>query len=111
MQGRLKKLSQQLSTALLLAVSINAAHANDWEMIEEKAKGQTVYFNAWGGSENINAYIAWAAKQVNERSGITIKHVKTTDTAAVVKRIQTESDAGKTSNGSVDLMLLFNTLN
>ena len=103
MQGSLKKLPQLMSAALLLTLS-NFAYADDWEKIEEKAKGQTVYFNAWGGSENINAYIDWAAKEVNDRSGVIVKHVKTTDTAAIVKRIQTEDDAGKKTKGSVDLM-------
>ena len=104
MQGSFKKLPQLIGVTILLATSINAAHADNWKTIEEKAKGQTVYFNAWGGSENINTYIDWAAKQVNERSGVTVKHVKTTDTAAVVKRIQTENDAGKTTDGSVDVV-------
>ena len=106
MQGSLNKLPQLFSATLLFSLSIlmNVAHATDWKTIQEKAKGQTVYFNAWGGSENINAYIDWAAEQVKQRSGITVKHVKTTDTAAVVKRIQTEIDAGKTSGGSVDLV-------
>ena len=33
-------------------------------MIEAEAKGQTVYFNAWAGSEQINAYIAWAGQEL-----------------------------------------------
>ena len=38
--------------------------AADWPQIVERARGQTVYFNAWGGDETVNAYIAWAGEQV-----------------------------------------------
>lgn len=90
----------------LLACALAApllAHA-DWAQTEKAARGQTVYFNAWGGSEATNAYIAWAAQEVKERYGVTLRHVKVTDTANVVKRVQTELAAGRRSGGSVDLM-------
>jgi putative thiamine transport system substrate-binding protein len=74
-----------------------------WNAIETKAKGQTVYFNAWGGAETINAYIQWAAAEVQKRYGVTVQHVKVTDTADVVKRVRSEKAAGKT-NGTVDLV-------
>lgn len=75
-----------------------------WAKLEAEARGQTVYFNAWGGGEAINAYIAWAAKEAKARYGFEVKHVKVGDAAEVVKRIQTEVAAGRRSNGSVDLM-------
>lgn len=79
--------------------------ADDWATLQQAAKGQTVYFNAWGGSEATNAYIAWAASEVNKRYGLTVKQVKVTDTAEIVKRIQTEVAAGRNKDdGSVDLM-------
>jgi putative thiamine transport system substrate-binding protein len=80
------------------------AKASDWPAIEAAAKGQTVYFNAWGGGDAINAYIAWAAKESKARYGVDVRHVKITDAAEVVKRIQTELAAGKRTDGSVDLM-------
>lgn len=83
--------------------AVSLAHA-DWSRIQNEAKGQTVYFNAWGGSEPINAYISWAAKEAKARYGIEVRHVKITDAAEVVKRLQTEVAAGRTSKGSVDLM-------
>lgn len=79
--------------------------ADDWATLQQAAKGQTVYFNAWGGSEATNAYIAWAASEVHERYGLTVKQVKVTDTAEIVRRIQTEVAAGRIKdNGSIDLM-------
>jgi putative thiamine transport system substrate-binding protein len=79
------------------------ADAADFSAVEAEAKGQTVYFNAWAGSDTINAYIAWAGEQVKARYGVTIEHVKITDTAEVVKRVRDEVAAGKT-DGSVDLV-------
>ena len=37
--------------------------ADKFETFVDQARGQSVYFNAWGGSPAINAYIAWAAEQ------------------------------------------------
>ena len=75
-----------------------------WGQIEKKARGQTVYFNAWAGSQNINAYLHWAGTEVQKRFGVTLVHVKITDTAEVVKRVRNEKTAGKLSGGSVDLV-------
>ncbi len=93
-----------VSLVLVSSFSLTTQAAEDWVKIEQAAKGQTVYFNAWGGGENINQYIDWAAEQAQQRYAITVKHVKITDAAEVVKRIQTEQQAGRTSDGSVDLL-------
>lgn len=96
------KFSTLTATALTLGVA-TLANA-DWAQTQNDAKGQTVYFNAWGGGEAINAYIAWAAKEAKTRYGIDVRHVKITDAAEVVKRVQTEVAAGRSRDGSVDLM-------
>lgn len=75
-----------------------------WSDIQSKARGQTVYFNAWGGGDNINAYIQWAGAEVRKRYGVTVEHVKVSDTADVVKRVRNEKAAGKLSDGSVDMV-------
>ena len=101
---KFSQLATPLSTLALGLGLATAATAADWSQTETQAKGQTVYFNAWGGGEAINSYIDWAAKEVHSRYGVTIKHVKINDAAEVVKRIQTEVAAGRVTNGSVDLM-------
>lgn len=68
------------------------------------ARGQTVYFNAWGGSDAINGYIAWVGQQVAERFGITLVHVKLTDTTEAVARVLAEKTAGRDAGGSIDLI-------
>ena len=69
------------SVAGLFLPRAGQAFAADWSGTEAEAKGQTVYFNAWAGSEPINAYIGWAAGEMKSRYGITVEHVKITDTA------------------------------
>ena len=82
-----------------------AAHADTpaWQNTLAQARGQTVYFNAWGGAPTINAYIQWAADQVWQQFGVKVVHVKVVDTVDVVKRVRDEKAAGKTE-GSVDLV-------
>jgi putative thiamine transport system substrate-binding protein len=82
----------------------DAPAASDWPQIVERARGQTVYFNAWGGADTINAYIAWVGERVDEDYGVTLRQVKLTDTAEAVARVVAEKTAGKTSGGSVDLI-------
>ncbi|MGL4827430.1 MAG: ABC transporter substrate-binding protein [Vibrionaceae bacterium] len=93
-----------LPSLIALCLSSAVMAKDNWSQVEAAAKGQIVYFNAWGGGQNINAYIDWAAKQVKSRYGVTVRHVKVSDIADVVKRIKTEVDAGRSSNGSVDLV-------
>lgn len=89
---------------LLTLIFCTSAYGNEWNTITERANGQTVYFNAWGGSDVINDYIQWAADQVKSRYGITVKHVKVTDIGDVISRILAEKSANRNEGGSVDLM-------
>ncbi|WJG24925.1 ABC transporter substrate-binding protein [Vibrio furnissii] len=90
-----------LFSACVLSLS---ATAQSWQDISDKARGQTVYFHAWGGSQEINQYIRWAAEQLKTQYGVELKQVKITDTAETVTRLIAEKAAGKESGGSVDLM-------
>ncbi len=90
--------------AALLPLSQLSMSQSNWGEIEKKARGQTVVFNAWGGSERINAYLAWAGEQVMKDFGIKLEHVKLTDTVEAVKRVRTEKAAGRNADGSIDLV-------
>ncbi|MGL6072439.1 ABC transporter substrate-binding protein [Craterilacuibacter sp.] len=94
-----------LLTTLLLALLSPVASAN-WNDTLAQARGQTVYFNAWGGSEPINRYIAWAGAETQKRYGVTVKHVKIADTAEVIRRVAAEKAAARRQGGSVDLVWL-----
>ncbi len=41
-----------------------ATHASDWQEIKNEAKGQTVWFNAWGGDTAINRYLDWVSGEM-----------------------------------------------
>lgn len=99
-------IQRRQALALLLASTSlpSIAQTNNWPNIEAKAKGQTVYFNAWAGSERINAYIQWAAQELKKSHGINLEHVKITDAADMIKRVRNEKAAGKLTEGSVDLV-------
>ncbi len=90
--------------AAFLAREASGADLSNWEKIEATARGQTVYFNAWGGAQNINDYIAWAGSVVKERHGVTVVHVKLDDTANAVAKVVAEKAAGKAEGGSIDLI-------
>ena len=73
-----------------------------WDAVLAEARGETVYFNAWGGAENINAYLEWAGGEMQARYGVRLVHVKLDDTANAVAKIVAEKAAGKDSGGTVD---------
>jgi putative thiamine transport system substrate-binding protein len=81
-----------------------AAHAASWDDTLAEARGQTVYWHAWGGDPQINAYIDWVGHQVQERNGIDLVHVKLSDTAEAVTRVVAEKAAGRAEEGAVDLI-------
>lgn len=80
------------------------AATSGFERTVSAANGEIVYFNAWGGDDKINAYIAWAGKTLKERHNISLVHVKLNDTSAAVSRILAEKAAGRNTGGSVDLL-------
>jgi putative thiamine transport system substrate-binding protein len=97
---------QSLAFWTLAAVPAWAqAQKADWAATERAARGQTVHFNAWAGSERINAYLQWAAGELQRDFGVKLQHVKISDAADVVKRVRAEKQAGrKDTEGTVDLI-------
>jgi putative thiamine transport system substrate-binding protein len=98
--------------ALALAAALAAPQAAyavdldpaDWPSVLEEATGQTVYWNAWGGSDATNAFIAWVGNRVEEDYGVTLVHVKLSDTADAVSRVLAERAAGVDEGGAIDLI-------
>lgn len=75
-----------------------------WQQIEAQGKNQDVYFYAWGGDPQINAYLQWAAEQVDDKYNINLVHVKLSDTSEAVSRVLAEKSANNNDQGSVDLV-------
>lgn len=84
--------------------STQSAMAGPWEDVLAEARGQTVYFNAWGGDERTNNFIRWVNDEVSARYGVSVQQVKLADTAEAVTRVVAEKAAGKQEGGSVDLI-------
>jgi len=101
---------KRLSAAFaVLAFSTTLAAAaepdpSNWTAVLDDARGETVYWNAWGGSESINAYIDWVGDELQERFGVKLVHVKLDDTANAVATVVTEKAAGKNEDGTIDLI-------
>ena len=93
-----------LLAALLPTVAISDTNPADWDAVVAAADGQTVYWNAWGGSTNTNDFIAWVGERVQEDYGVTLEHVKLTDTADAVTRVLSEKQAGEDDDGAVDMI-------
>lgn len=75
-----------------------------WQIIEKQGKNQNVYFYAWGGDAQINAYIQWAAQQVKLKYNINLIHVKISDTSEAVSRVLAEKSVNNNNQGKVDLI-------
>lgn len=95
-----------IAALALLPTASQAYELSDWASVNEAARGQTVYWNAWGGDPRANAYIGWVIEQVDERYGIDLEHVKVGDTAEAVTRVVAEKAAGNQEQGTVDLIWL-----
>ena len=90
-----------IAGASLLATRAAAA---DWGAVTAAARGQTVYWHAWGGDPKINDFIAWVGGLAQARHGVTLEHVKLASTADAVARVLAERDAGQVTGGAVDLI-------
>lgn len=99
----------RLAAALTLSLAATAALAADpdpadWDAVLAEARGQVVYWNAWGGATATNDFIRWAGEAVEERFGVRVEHVKLADTADAVSRVLAERTAGKDEGGAIDLI-------
>src|SRR5579862_3232783 len=92
-----------LAAALLGSPALARADAA-WDAVLAKARGETVYWNAWGGDERTNGFIAWVGDIVQQRYGVTLRQVKLADTGEAVARVVAEKSAGRDHDGTVDLI-------
>lgn len=77
---------------------------DDWDSVLEAARGQTVNWYLWGGSESINDFVdSFYGEALKERYDITLNRVPVADTVDVVNQVLSEKQAGK-DPGAVDLI-------
>ncbi len=99
-----------LSAALCSLLTAGAALAQpdpaNWPAVLAEARGQTVYWNAWGGDPRINDFISHVGDAALARYGVTLQQVKLASTADAVSRVVAEKAAGIDAGGAVDLIWL-----
>ncbi|QOD11866.1 ABC transporter substrate-binding protein [Psychrobacter sp. 28M-43] len=113
----LKRLTRYSTYAMVMSICIGisastasptTANVNQdlspWQQIEAQGSNQDVYFYAWGGDPQINAYLQWVADQVDDKYNINLVHVKLSDTSEAVSRVLAEKSAHNDDQGSVDLV-------
>jgi putative thiamine transport system substrate-binding protein len=114
MTSRLFRPLSKIFAACFVLVCVATANANSelkgdttieessaqWQQTLKAAKGQSVYFYAWGGSKAVNDYIRWATREIAQQYRIKLVHVKVTDPSEPVSRLKAEN--GRTS--AIDLM-------
>jgi putative thiamine transport system substrate-binding protein len=89
---------------LALTRAARAQPMPPWPEVLAKARGQTVYWNAWAGDEKTNDFIAWVGAQTKALHGVAIQHVRLKDTAEAVTKVVAEKAAGRLQGGGVDLI-------
>ncbi|MEP7187552.1 MAG: ABC transporter substrate-binding protein [Roseiflexaceae bacterium] len=86
------------------ATSTPAFDLARWDSVPEAARGQTVNWYMWGGSESINTFVdTFYGQPLKDRYGITLKRVPLSDTVDAVNQVLSEKEA-KQDPGSVDLI-------
>lgn len=93
-----------LQSLAALPLLPHAAQAADWGALVARARGQSVWWHAWGGDPKINDFIAWVGGLAQDRFGVTLTQVKLASTADAVAAVLAERDAGRTTGGTVDLI-------
>jgi putative spermidine/putrescine transport system substrate-binding protein len=78
--------------------------AASWEEILAAAKGTTVNWAMWGGSDNINKFAdQWVANQLKSQYDVTLNRVPLNDTVEAVNKVVGEVQAGL-KQGGIDLI-------
>lgn len=94
----------RLPLIAILGLTLATPAFADWQQTVDAARGQTVYWNAWGGDARTNAFITWVGAETERLYGVKVEQVKLTDTAEAVTRVISEKAAGQNDGGSVDMI-------
>lgn len=84
--------------------SVGSFEVANWESVLAAARGQTVNWYLWGGSEATNRFVdTFYGKALKERYDITLNRVPVADTVDAVNQVLSEKEARK-DPGAVDLI-------
>jgi putative spermidine/putrescine transport system substrate-binding protein len=80
-----------------------------WDAVLEAARGQTVNWYMWGGSDSINEFVdTFYGEVLAEEYGITLNRVPLADTVDAVNQVLSESEAGVADDGGTIDMIWIN---
>ncbi len=110
-----KSIMRRTAAALLIAAATtvgagawaqNLPGFGSWDEVVEQARGQTVFWFMWGGSDAINGFVdEFYGKPLKEEYNITLNRVPLADTVDAVNQVISEQAAGATGDkGSIDLI-------
>lgn len=102
MRGTMAAMGFGLAMALGAGGAEAQVDPSDWEAVLAEARGQTVYWHAWGGDPRINAFIDWVGDRMEAEHGVSLEQVRLADTAEAVSRVLAEAAAGRDTGGAVD---------
>ncbi len=76
-----------------------------WDQVVAKAKGGTANWFLYGGSQTTNDYLdKYVIPTMKSQYDITVNRTPVTDTVEAVNKVLAEKQAGKTTDGSVDMI-------
>ena len=102
-----------LLSAALVVTACAAADAGDagtlpdtsrWDEVLAEAEGATLDLHMWGGSTEINRFVDEVYGPRLAELGITLQRVPLADTADAVNAVLGELEAGRSSDGSIDVI-------
>lgn len=98
--------SEQPTTVSAAAKSVDTDWPNmTWDEVVADAKGQSINWYMWGGNTSINDYVSkYLGDRLKSEYDITMNRVVVNDTVEAVNKVLGEKQAGKTSDGSVDMI-------
>ncbi len=101
-----------IGAAVVLTLTACAAPTPDaatssfttWDDVVDSAAGETVKLWMYGGDVQGNAYVDDVLIPAVAAEGVTLTRVPVTDTADALNRVLSELQAGRTTDGTVDLV-------
>ena len=79
--------------------------AGRWEDVALKARGSEVAFAMWAGDEDRNRFFrSSVSRKLKDDAGISLRIVPLADTAEAVNKLLNEKGAGKSTDGSIDVL-------
>ena len=93
-----------IATAPSSAIGTTTYTSPQWNKILKEANGQTVNWYMWGGGAKINTYVNDYIGAEAKKLGVTLNQVKLNATPEAVNKVLGEKQAGKNTDGAVDMI-------